>query len=122
VDVVIIAELKELLAGELSAIVSDDGVWDSEAMNDIGEKEHRLLGFDTHDRSGLDPFQEFVDGDKQVGAAPRCFLEGPDKVETLDREGPCDGDFLECLGQQMGLSSVVLASLAKAHHLGGIGQ
>ena len=42
-DMVIIAEPEEFLAGELGAIIGDDGVWYSEAVDDVGEEEHRLL-------------------------------------------------------------------------------
>jgi hypothetical protein len=45
-DVVILAEVQELPAGELGAIVGDDGVRDPEAMDDVGEERHRLLGPD----------------------------------------------------------------------------
>jgi hypothetical protein len=45
-DVVVLAEVQELLARELGAIVSDDGVRDPEAMDDVGEESHRLLGPD----------------------------------------------------------------------------
>jgi hypothetical protein len=43
---VILAEVQELSAGELGAIVSDDGVRDPEAMDDVGEERHHLLGPD----------------------------------------------------------------------------
>jgi hypothetical protein len=45
-DVVILAEAQELSASELGAIVGDDGVWDPEAMDDVGEERHRLFGPD----------------------------------------------------------------------------
>jgi hypothetical protein len=45
-DVVVLVEVQELLASELGAIVGDDGVWDPEAMDDIGEESHHLLGPD----------------------------------------------------------------------------
>ena len=48
-DVVFIAESKELLSGELRAIVRDDGVRDSKAMDDVEEEQHGLLGFDHGD-------------------------------------------------------------------------
>jgi hypothetical protein len=51
---VIITETEELLAGELCAIVGD-GVWDPEAMNNIGKEEHRLLRNDLHDWPSLNP-------------------------------------------------------------------
>jgi hypothetical protein len=52
---VIVIEIKELFVGELCAVVSNDGIWDPEAMNNVGKEEHRLLGFDLRDWSGLDP-------------------------------------------------------------------
>jgi hypothetical protein len=45
-DVVVLAEVQELPAGELGVVVGDDGVWDSKAMNDVGEERHRLFGPD----------------------------------------------------------------------------
>ena len=36
-DVLFIAESNELLAGELHAVVCDDGVWYSKAMDDVGK-------------------------------------------------------------------------------------
>jgi hypothetical protein len=44
--VVNFAEVQELSAGELGAIVGDDGVWDPKAMDDVGEERHRLFGPD----------------------------------------------------------------------------
>ena len=38
VDVVFIAESEELLSSELCAIVRDNGVWDSKAMDDVTEE------------------------------------------------------------------------------------
>jgi hypothetical protein len=48
-DVVIIAEPEELLAGELCAVVGDDGILDPEVVDDVCEEEHRLLRPDLHD-------------------------------------------------------------------------
>jgi hypothetical protein len=45
-DVVILAEVQELSAGELGVVVGDDGVRDPEAMDDVGEERHRLFGPD----------------------------------------------------------------------------
>ena len=42
-DLVILAEVQELSATELGAIVGDDGVRDPKAMDDVGEERHRLL-------------------------------------------------------------------------------
>ena len=51
-----------------------------------------------------------------MGEAPGLF-EWPGQVEPLDCEGPCDGDHLECLGQEVSLLSVVLAPFVGAHNL-----
>ena len=69
-NVVFIAELEELLSGELRVVVHDDGVWDSKAMDDVEEEQHGLLGFDRGDRSSLYPLCKLVYGDKQVHIAP----------------------------------------------------
>jgi hypothetical protein len=45
-DVVVITEFEELLCCELHAIIHDDGVWDSKAVDDVEEECHGLLGFD----------------------------------------------------------------------------
>ena len=73
-DVVVVVERQELVAGELCPIVSDDGVWNPEPMDDISEEQYRLLGFDLSDRTSLDPLGELVNGYQQVGVAPRGFL------------------------------------------------
>jgi hypothetical protein len=49
VDMVIVAEIKKLFTSELCAIVGNNGVWDPEAMNNIGKEEHRLLRLDSYD-------------------------------------------------------------------------
>jgi hypothetical protein len=45
-DVVVLAEVLELSANELGAVVGDDGVRDPEAVDDVGEECHRLFGPD----------------------------------------------------------------------------
>jgi hypothetical protein len=45
-DVVVLAEVQELFASELCAVVGDDGVRDPETMDDVGEECHRLFGPD----------------------------------------------------------------------------
>ena len=97
-DVLFIAESNEFPAGELRAIVYDDGVRYSKAMDDVEEEQHGLLGFDRGYWSSFSPFCKLVYGDKQVGKAPGRFFEWPNQVEPPDREGPRDGDHLECLG------------------------
>ena len=48
-DVLFIAELNEFLADELHAVICDDGVRYSEAMDDVEEEQHILLGLDHGD-------------------------------------------------------------------------
>jgi hypothetical protein len=79
-DVVILAEVQELSAGELGAFVGDDGVRDPKAMDDVGEECHRLFGPDAVQGSDFDPLGEFVDGDQQVRVAPERLLQGTDEV------------------------------------------
>ena len=83
---------------ELRAIVHDNGVWDSKAMDDVREEHHGLLGLDSGDRSSLYPLCKLVYGDKKVRIAPGWPLERSDQIEPLDHERPCDGDHLERLG------------------------
>ena len=60
-DVVVVVERQELVAGELCPIVSDDGVWNPEPMEDVSEEQHRLVGLDSIDRTSLDPLGELID-------------------------------------------------------------
>ena len=45
-DVVVLAEVQELPASELGAVVGNDGVRDPKAMDDVDEERHRLFGSD----------------------------------------------------------------------------
>ena len=76
-DVIFIVESKELISDELCAIVHDDGVRDSEVMDDVEEEQHGLLGLDCGDRLSLYPLCKLVYGDKQVGVAPGHLFERP---------------------------------------------
>jgi len=58
----LIAEVQEPLAGELSAVVGDDDIGNPKPVVDVGEEKDGLLGADVGDGSNLDPFEEFVDG------------------------------------------------------------
>ena len=98
-DVVFIAESEELFPNELRAVVRDNGVWDSKAMDDVKEEQHGLLRLDRGDRSNLYPLCKLVYGDKQVRIALGCPLERYDQMEPPDREWPHDGDRLECMGR-----------------------
>ena len=98
-DVIFIVESKEFLSSELRAIVRDDRVRDSEAMDDVEEEQHGLLRFDRGDRLSFYPLCKLVYGDKQVGVAPGHFFERSNQIESPDREQPGNGDRLECLGR-----------------------
>ena len=74
-DVIFIVELEELLPGELCAILRDNGVRDSKAMDDVKEEQHGLLGLDCGDQSSLYPLCKLVYDDKQVRIAPGHSLE-----------------------------------------------
>ena len=93
-DVLFITESKEFLAGELCAVVCDDGVRYSRAMDDVEEEQHSLLGFDHGDRPSLYPFCELVHDVKQVHVAPGRSFEGFDWITPPDHEQPCDRDRL----------------------------
>ena len=121
VDVIFIAELEELLSGELHAVVRDNGVWDSKAIDDVKEEQHALLGLDHGDWSSLYPLCKLVYGDKQVRIAPGCPFKRSDQIEPLYCERPRDGDHLECLGREVSLPSVVLALFVGAYDLLSVG-
>ena len=98
-DVVFIIELEELLSSELRAIVHDDGVRDSKAMDNVKEKQNGLLGLDRGDRSSPNPLCKLVYGDRQVRIAPGCPLERSNEIEPPNHKWSCDRDCLECLGR-----------------------
>ena len=75
-DVIFVVELQELLPGELCAVVHDNGVRYSKAMDGIKEEQHGLLGLDHGDRLSFDLFCKLVYGDKWV-KPPGAFLRGP---------------------------------------------
>jgi len=66
----LIAEVQELFAGELGAVVGDDYIGDPKPVDDVGEEKDGLLGADVGDGSSLDPFGELVDSYQQVGVPP----------------------------------------------------
>ena len=56
-----------------------------------------------------------------MGEAFGRLFEWSNQVEPLDREGPRDGNHLECLGREVSLPSVVLTPFAGAYDLLGVG-
>ena len=55
-----------------------------------------------------------------MGEAPGRLFEWPNQVEPPDREGPRDGNHLECLSREVSLPSVVLTPFAGAYDLLGV--
>ena len=56
-----------------------------------------------------------------MGVAPGRLLERSNQIESPDREGPRDGNHLECLVREVSLPSIVLTPFAGAHDLLGVG-
>ena len=59
-DVVVVIERQELVTVELCPVVGDDGFRNLEPVDDVREEQHRLFGFDSGNRTSLDPFGELV--------------------------------------------------------------
>jgi len=83
----LVAEVQELFAGELSVVVSDDDVGDPKPVDDVSEEKDGLLGADVGDGSSLDPFEEFVDGYQQMCVPPFAFCKGPTKSSPHTANG-----------------------------------
>ena len=115
-------KVQKLFPSELRAIVSDDGVWDPKAVDDICKERHRLLGPDADLGSDLNPLEEFVDGYQQVLEAPGCLLQGSDEVQTPYDKRPSDGYCLQGLSGQVRLSRVELTPSAGAYNPSGVGH
>jgi hypothetical protein len=58
---VIITEPEELFSHELRAVVSDDGVRDPKAIDDVREERYGFLRVDIYYRLSFDSFGELVD-------------------------------------------------------------
>jgi len=89
-----VAEVQELFAGELCAVIGDDDVGYPESVDYVGEEEDRLFGADVCDGSSLDPFAKLVDGYQQMGVPSRSPLERTHEVEAPHHERSSDGDHL----------------------------
>ena len=79
-DVMFIAKSEEFPASELHAIVHDDGVRDTKAMDDVEEELYGLLRFDRGNRSSFYPLYKLVYGDKQVHVAPGSSFARSDDI------------------------------------------
>jgi hypothetical protein len=116
-DVVVVVEVEEFLPCELGAVVSDDRVGYAEALDDVDEERYDLLRADVDDGSSLDPLGELVDRHEKMCEAPGRLSERPHHVEVPHGERPCDGDSLERLRWQMGLSGIELAPLTTPYNV-----
>ena len=74
------------------------------------------------DRLRLYPLCKLFYGNKQMRVAPRHSFDRSDHIEPTDHEWPHDGNHLECLGWQVGLSGVVLTPFIGAHNLLSVGH
>jgi hypothetical protein len=77
---VVIVEIQEFPSYELCVVVGDDGVTDSEVMDDVHEESHCLFGHDVGEGADLNPLREFIDGDQQVRKATWCLLQRTNEV------------------------------------------
>ena len=98
-----VAEVQELFAGELSAVVGDDDIGNPKPVDDVGEEKDGLLRADVSDGLSLNPFGEFVNGYQQMGVSSCRFLERPHEVKTPHREWSRDRDDLEGMSGEMRL-------------------
>ena len=81
-NAVSITEVQELLAGEVSPVVSDDAVGNAELVDDVEEEFDCLFRADVGDALGLYPFGELVDCHEQVSEVARALFEGSYHVEA----------------------------------------
>ena len=86
-DVLFIVEPNELLAGEQCAIVCDDGVRYSKAMDDVEEEQHSLLGFDRGYWSSFNPFVNLSMVTSRWVKPPGAFLSGPTRSSPQTTKG-----------------------------------
>ena len=86
-----ITEVQELLPGEVSPMVSDDAVRNTELVDDVEEEFDRLFRVDVSDGLRLYPLGEFVHCYEQVSEAAWALFEGSYHVETLDHQRLGDG-------------------------------
>jgi hypothetical protein len=86
-DIVVIAEIQDLLPSELGAIVGDYRVGDPKAEDNVLDKAHCLFGANFSQGPSFDPLSEFVNRDEQVSHTHRCFHEGSQEVQPHTVKG-----------------------------------
>jgi hypothetical protein len=65
-NIIVITEIQESFFSELSVIVGNDRVRDTEPKNDIMDEIYGLLGANFGQGLRFDPFSKFVNCDEQV--------------------------------------------------------
>jgi hypothetical protein len=113
----LVTEVDKLAPSELGAIVGNDHVHDPIPVYYLLDELDCCLGGGFDYRLGLDPLGELLDHNKQVIEALGCSWEFPNKVESLNSEGPCDWDSLEFLGGDVFSLSKILTSIASPHDM-----
>ena len=83
----LIAEVQELFAGELSAVVSDDDVGNPKPVDDVGEEKDGLFGADVGEGSSLDPLGELAIATSKWVYPPFAFCRGPTKLSPHTANG-----------------------------------
>jgi hypothetical protein len=66
INIIVITEIQESFFSELSVIVGNDRVRDTEAKNDIMDEIYGLLGANFGQVLRFNPFSKFVNCDEQV--------------------------------------------------------
>ena len=60
-DASVFTEVPKMMTTECSSEVGDNAVWETKSVDNVSEEQHRLLGFDSINRTSLDPFGELID-------------------------------------------------------------
>ena len=76
----VVAKVQELSPRELGTVVRNDRVWDPEAVDNVGKKQHRLFGPDVGNGSDFNPLGELINCDQDMRVAPGCLFEWPDEI------------------------------------------
>ena len=74
-DAELSAPILKFCAHELSAIISDNPVWNAKSNHNILEELFRLSSYNLGYRLGLNPLGELVNGDEKVCKTTRRFLQ-----------------------------------------------
>src|SRR5438128_9768424 len=111
-DVELFTSIFKFRARELSAIISDNSVWNAEPDYNVLQELFCLSSCNLGYRLGLNPLGELVNGDEKMCETTRRFLQRADHVEPPGCKWPSDWDSLQLLCRHVYLPSKILASLA----------